>query len=163
MQRSHGRSRIELAAERASGAIADAPDAISENEVMAHDEHEQARLDRPGGVSYLHIPAADPPRAAAFYAEVFGWEIRDPQSASPAFRDGSGHVIGHFVSDQEVAGDAGVRPYVYVQDVSSAVQRVRAAGGEIVREPFAEGDLTVALLRDPAGNVLGIWQFGAPA
>jgi hypothetical protein len=28
----------------------------------------------------------------------------------PAFTDGTGHVIGHFVTDQPVAGESGVRP-----------------------------------------------------
>lgn len=64
MQRPHGRNRIELATACSPGAIADAPDAMSENEVMAHVDHAQARLDRPGGVSYPHIPATERVRAA---------------------------------------------------------------------------------------------------
>jgi uncharacterized protein len=117
---------------------------------------------RPGGVSYLHIPCADPRLTAAFYAAVFDWSIRDAEADSPAFEDGTGHVIGHFVDDQSIAGDAGVRPYVYVEDVPVTVERILANGGELVRTPFAEGDLTVAVFRDPAGNVLGVWQFGSP-
>jgi hypothetical protein len=31
-----------------------------------------------------------------------------------------------------------------------------------VREVYAEGDLWVATFRDPAGNVIGIWQMGGP-
>jgi uncharacterized protein len=116
---------------------------------------------RPGGVSYLHIPAADPRAGASFYEAVFGWSIRDPSAESPAFSDGSGHVIGHFVSDQSVAGDAGLRPYIYVDDVVATVERIVAHGGAVRRAPFAEGDLTVALFDDPAGNVLGVWQFGS--
>lgn len=123
---------------------------------------EPASVARPGGVSYLHIPCGDPRLAAAFYTAVFDWNIRDPESASPAFQDGTGHVIGHFVDDQPVAGDAGVRPYVYVEDVAATVERILANGGELVKTPFAEGDLTVAVFRDPAGNVLGVWQFSAP-
>jgi predicted enzyme related to lactoylglutathione lyase len=67
-------------------------------------------LVRPGGVTYLHIPTEDPRSTAAFYEEVFGWSIRDAHSDSPAFTDGTGHVIGHFVTDQPVAGESGVRP-----------------------------------------------------
>jgi hypothetical protein len=29
-----------------------------------------------------------------------------------------------------------------------------------VTEPYPEGDLWVALVRDPAGNVVGVWQHG---
>jgi uncharacterized protein len=114
---------------------------------------------RPGGVSYLHIPSENPPLTAAFYGAVFDWSIRDPETESPAFQDGTGHVIGHFVDEQPVAGDAGVRPYIYVEDVPATVERILANGGEVLKTPFAEGDLTVAIFRDTAGNVLGIWQF----
>lgn len=35
---------------------------------------------------------------------------------------------------------------------------ITAHGGRVVRAPYAEGTLQVALFGDPAGNVLGIWQ-----
>jgi uncharacterized protein len=123
---------------------------------------EPPSLARPGGITYLHIPAQKPAVLAAFYREVFGWTIRDAASSSPAFQDGSGHVIGHFIEEQEAAGDAGVRPYVYVEDVDVAVREIVTHGGRVLRAPFAEGALTVAVFADPAGNVLGVWRFGAP-
>lgn len=33
-------------------------------------------------------------------------------------------------------------------------------GAPIVTLPYLEGSLTIAVLRDPAGNVIGIWQEG---
>jgi uncharacterized protein len=114
---------------------------------------------RPGGISYLRIPAVDPRRSAEFYAGVFGWLV-DTGRASPSFTDGTGHVIGHFTTDLAAAEDAGVRPYVYVESVDGAVAAVEALGGEIVNRPYREGTLWVATFRDPAGNVLGIWQTG---
>jgi predicted enzyme related to lactoylglutathione lyase len=112
---------------------------------------------RPGGISYLRIPAVDPGRSARFYAAVFGWAV-DTGRADPSFADGSGHVIGHFVADVPVAGDAGVRPYVYVESVDEAVAAIEAQGGQIVERPYPEGNLRVATFRDPAGNVVGLWQ-----
>jgi predicted enzyme related to lactoylglutathione lyase len=114
---------------------------------------------RVGGVSYLRIPGADPGAVGAFYRDVFGWRLRgDP--ASPSFDDGSGHVIGHFVSDRDhpVAGEGGIRPYVYVESVDRTLELALARGGSVVAEPYPEGDLRVATLRDPAGNVVGCWQ-----
>lgn len=122
---------------------------------------EEPSVARLGGVSYLHIPTAEPRLTASFYERAFGWSIRDANTDSPAFTDGTGHVIGHFVSDQSVAGDSGVRPYIYVDDVRTSVERIVANGGVVLRQPFAEGSLTVALFTDPAGNVLGVWQFGS--
>jgi len=112
---------------------------------------------RPGDVSYLRIAAPDPARSAAFYNAVFGWKIRKD---STAFADGTGHVIGHFMADLPVAGEAGVIPYVYVQDIDEALARVPGGGGEVTTKPYAEGDLWVAMTRDPAGNAIGVWQHG---
>jgi uncharacterized protein len=115
---------------------------------------------RVGGISYLRIPAANPRRTAAFYEAVFGWELRG-EPDDPSFEDGTGHVIGHFMADLPVAGEAGMRPYIYVERVEETLEKVVAHGGEIGTEPYPEGDLWVATFRDPAGNVLGVWQRSA--
>ena len=120
------------------------------------DEH---RVFRSGGVSYLRVPATDPSASGAFYSAVFGWTV-DLDREDPSFEDGTGHVIGHFVDDLTVAGEAGVRPYVFVESVGETLEGVLAQGGEIVDAPYPEGDLTVATFRDPAGNVIGVWQRG---
>ncbi len=119
---------------------------------------EQHPVFRAGGVSYLHIPAPEPTRSAAFYEVVFGWSIRTDGGDSAAFEDGTGHVIGHFLSDDAVAGDAGIRPYIYVDSVQDTIDKVIANGGTVVRSPCAEGDLLVATVHDPAGNLIGVWQ-----
>ena len=67
-------------------------------------------------------------------------------------------VIGHFMADQPVAGEAGVLPYVFVERVDETLEKVVARGGEVVTPPYPEGDLGVATFRDPAGNVIGVWQ-----
>lgn len=120
---------------------------------------EQHPIFRAGGVSYLHIPAPDPLGSAAFYESVFGWTIRD-DGDSAAFEDGTGHVIGRFRADETVAGDTGIRPYVYVESVRDTIDRVVANGGDVVRSPYAEGNLLVATVHDPAGNLIGVWQQG---
>ena len=76
----------------------------------------------------------------AFSRAVFSWSIRDGGN-SPAFEDGTGHVIGHVIPDLPIAGDAGVLPYVYVAHVDETLGKVTANGGTIVRPPFPEGDL----------------------
>jgi hypothetical protein len=127
---------------------------------VSSDAEDEPRVFRVGGVSYLRIPAEDPGRSAAFYESVFGWDLRgDP--GDPGFEDGTGHVIGHFMADLPVAGEAGVRPYIFVEHVDETLDRVVAYGGEVVTAPYPEGDLWVATFRDPPGNVLGVWQRGS--
>jgi hypothetical protein len=114
---------------------------------------------RDAGISYMRIPARDPGQAATFYRNVFGWRV-DANRPDPSFEDGSGHVIGHFIADQRTAGEAGVRPYVYVEHLDETLEKIADEGGQIVAAPYPEGDLWVATFRDPAGNVLGVWQRG---
>ena len=33
-------------------------------------------------------------------------------------------------------------------------------GAQIVTPPYPEGNLWISTIRDPAGNVIGIWQAG---
>ncbi len=125
---------------------------------MASDEGE-SRVFRPAGISYLQIPAQDPQESAAFYQSVFGWTV-DAERAIPSFEDGTGHVIGYFIPGRSVAGEAGVRPYIYVESVDDTLGQVSGHGGAVVDAPYPEGDLWVATFRDPAGNVMGVWQRG---
>ena len=47
-------------------------------------------------------------------------------------------MIGHIHGDMEVAGKAGIRPYVYVESVEDALEKVIANGGNVVTPPYPE-------------------------
>ena len=115
---------------------------------------------RPGGVSYLRIAAPDVARSAVFYRSVFGWKTQD---GADRFEDATGHVIGHFMTSLPVAGEAGVVPYIYARNIDETLAKVIGAGGEVSVTPYPEGDLWVAMTRDPAGNAIGVWQQGPRA
>jgi hypothetical protein len=116
------------------------------------------RLATPGALTYLHIPAADVRQAAAFYRDVFGWHINNPDSDRPSFDTPNGHLSGAWISDHVVPTEPGLLPYIYVDQVEDTLSRILSREGEIVTSPFAEGLLTVATFRDPAGNVIGLWH-----
>jgi len=115
---------------------------------------------RPGGVSYLRIPARDVAQSAEFYSAVFGWRLRGSPDA-PSFSDGTGHVIGHWRTDLPAAGEAGVLPYIYVVHLDDTLRTATERGAELVTSPYPQGNLWIATIRDPAGNVIGIWQDGS--
>jgi predicted enzyme related to lactoylglutathione lyase len=126
---------------------------------MAKDGGGTNPLARHGGVSYLEIPAHDPRRSADFYARVFGWQIDERTGDDFRFSDGAGLLIGRFALGGVASRDPGLVPFLYVDSIDAAVAHVTTGGGEIVKPPYAEGDIRVARIRDPAGNVLGLWQF----
>ena len=115
-------------------------------------------LSRPGGLSYLHIPAVDPNESARFYEHVFGWTVEGHETNRPSFRDGTGHVAGAWVTDKEPSRTAGLLPYIYVETIDVTTDLIQAQGGEIIEPPSPEGNLLIGTFRDPAGNVLGLWQ-----
>src|ERR1700722_5992636 len=89
----------------------------------------EATVARPGGISYLGLPALDAAESAEFYRAVFGWEIRG-DSDSPSFSDGTGHVIGHWRTDLPATGEAGIRPYIYVNSLDEVLRTAAAHGAE---------------------------------
>ena len=113
-----------------------------------------------GRLSYTQIPASDVRESAAFYAGVFGWQVRGGSESHLSFTDATGDRIGAWVTGRAASREPGVLPYIYVHGIDGIVERIKAHGGEIVKVPYAEGDLWVATFRDPAGNVIGIWQQG---
>lgn len=120
------------------------------------------RLARPGAVTYMQIPAADVRASAAFYAAVFGWQTQDRGSdAHLSFEDAATHMVGAFVTGRVIASEPGILPYIYVDSIDGTIEKARANGGDVVREPYPEGGLWVATLRDIAGNVIGIWRMGS--
>ena len=114
-------------------------------------------LARHGGLSYLHIPAADLRQSAEFYGGVLGWKIEE-RGDGLRFADPDGLLIGGFGLGPAQREERLVC-YFYVKDIQAAVARAVAAGGEVVAPPTPEGDIQVARVRDPAGNLIGLWQF----
>lgn len=109
-----------------------------------------------GKLSYMRIPASEPDALASFYASVFNWDLRG-DSSHRSFTDASGEMIGAFVRDLPANATPGVLPYISVDDVDAALERLTAEGAEIVTPAYDEGGLKVATFRDPQGNVMGIW------
>jgi predicted enzyme related to lactoylglutathione lyase len=118
----------------------------------------EARLARHGGLSYLHLPAVDVHQSATFYQQVFGWTIRRRDTDHPSFDDKTGHISGAWRTDLAISREPGLLPYIYVERIYETLKQVEAQGGEVVKAPYPEGNLWVATFRDPAGNVLGLWQ-----
>ena len=111
-----------------------------------------------GKVCYIEIPATDIERSASFYKSVFGWNVRTRGDGHLAFDDGAGTVSGTWVKGRAPAGDPGFVIYIMVDDVRTAIDAVTAHGGEIVQPIGADAPEITARFRDPAGNVLGLYQ-----
>jgi predicted enzyme related to lactoylglutathione lyase len=122
----------------------------------------------PGAFSWVDLATTDAAAAKSFYGGLFGWEMSDREG-----REGAVYTICHLDHDAvgglfEMPGDmraTGVPPtwtsYVTVDAAEAAAARARELGGEVVDDARDVGDVgRVAVLRDPLGAVLAVWQPG---
>jgi uncharacterized protein len=128
-----------------------------------------------GTLNYLQVPAGDLAASASFYEEVFGWRINrypsvapnkdQPQTGYVGFVDSSGQVGGEFVLGREPSREPGLLPSILVDNIDETLGAVVDRGGEIVkpRTPIVEGADWQAMFRDPAGNVMALYETAAPA
>ena len=110
---------------------------------------------------YIEIPSADVQSSAAFYENVFGWDIRHRDSDRPSFDDAAGNISGAWVTGRAPSRDPGLLPYVWVKDIQAIITRARSQGAEIVTTPHPDhpgGSSQIATFRDPAGNLIGLYQ-----
>ena len=110
---------------------------------------------------HFEIFANDPKAAAAFYQQVFGWEItacEGPQpyllvKTGPQEAMGINGGIGHRSLAQPVINT------VAVESLDAALAKVEAAGGKTVQGPHdIPGIGRHAYCADPEGTLFGILQ-----
>ena len=123
-----------------------------------------ALLRRPR-LCYLQIPAGDVAASAAFYERVFGWTIRHRDSDSPSFDDATGNVSGTWITSGVVSRDSGLLPSIWVDNMDATLAQAAAHGGVVAESPhpdFPGSTSFIATFRDPAGNLIGLYQEGLP-
>lgn len=124
----------------------------------------------PHGVpSWVDLATPDPAAAKVFYEAVFGWHYDDRDTGEPdapytmATKDGA--VAAGMMRLSEQMAAAGMPPvwssYVNVDDVDRAVAAVDPAGGSVLQPAMDVMDAgRMAVVADPAGAVIGMWQAG---
>jgi predicted enzyme related to lactoylglutathione lyase len=110
-----------------------------------------------GKICYIQIPATEIAGSAEFYQKVFGWNVRKRGDGSIAFDDGVGEVSGEWVKNR-APGAPGLFVHIMVDSVEATLKLVVVNGGQIVQPIGGDPGEITAHFRDPAGNVLGLYQ-----
>ena len=111
-----------------------------------------------GKICYIEIPAVDIQRSAEFYAKLFGWRLRQRGDGHTAFDDTTGQVSGSWVLGRPAAAAPGLLIYVMVDSVVSILETIVAQGGQVVQSVGMDAPEITARFRDPAGNIIGLYQ-----
>ena len=104
-----------------------------------------------------------------FYVNLFGWEADDmpvPGGGTYTMFKVGGRNVAAISAQQDEERAQGIPPhwnvYVSVDDVDSFTKEAEAAGGAVLMPPFDVLDSgRMAVIADPAGAVLGLWQPAA--
>ncbi|HEU5059106.1 MAG TPA: VOC family protein [Kofleriaceae bacterium] len=113
--------------------------------------------------TFCHIElGTENPRAARdFYSKLFDWKFEDtpmPQGDYTMIKTGEGPGGGLMQKQMPEAPTAWL-PYVQVASVEATVERARKLGATIVVDTKAiPSHGTLAVLLDPTGAALGIWE-----
>ncbi len=118
-----------------------------------------------GTPCWVDLGVADIPKAKAYYSGLFGWQIEDgpPEAGGYSMAEIGGKPV------------AGIGPkmgpaemptfwttYLATDDADDTAAKIKAAGGQLMAEPFDVMDVgRMAIATDPGGAVFGIWQAKA--
>lgn len=109
-------------------------------------------------VVHWQMLTAEPDRAAAFYGQLFGWQVSDANGMgyrSVGSRGGKG--IDGGIWPAPPGAPESVQLYVEVPDIDEALARVASLGGSTLlpRQVLPDGD-AMALAMDPMGRPFGL-------
>lgn len=111
-----------------------------------------------GKICYVQMPAIDVKQSADFYQRVFGWNIRTRSDGATSFDDTTGQVSGMWDTGRQAVADPGLIVSIMVTDAVATVAAIEAAGGTIVDAVDPDASEIHGTFRDPAGNLLSIYQ-----
>jgi uncharacterized protein len=116
----------------------------------------------PNGVfCWIDLGTTDLAGAKAFYGELFGWEFEDRPAG-----DGEVYTLCR-LQGRDVAGihrhdpeeGIGWASSVAIDELEAVTSRARELGATVLAEPFdVPGAGRTAVLRDPSGAVVSLWQ-----
>lgn len=116
-------------------------------------------------VTWFEIGSDRPDEAQRFYADLFGWSFEEQGGPGNSYRQtaaGGERGIGGAIRGTDSGADNYATFYAQVTDVAESCRQAEKVGGTVVAPPVTTpSGLTHARLRDPSGNLLGV--FTPPA
>ena len=108
-------------------------------------------------IDYVELPASDLAATRAFYEQAFGWQFNEygPQYAGIKAPTGDGEVGG--LDATAAANRQAPLVLLYSDDLDASVAAVQAAGGTVVKGPYAFPGGRRFHFTDPTGTELGVW------
>ncbi|GGM05534.1 VOC family protein [Nakamurella endophytica] len=115
-----------------------------------------------GTPCWVELLTSDPEGAAAFYGQVLGWTARPPAPEHGGYVDfvlGDRPVAGMVTNTGESGAPDGWSTYLATPDAAATVAAAQRAGATVAVPAVTVGTLgAMAVLTDPSGAAVGLWQ-----
>jgi uncharacterized protein len=106
-------------------------------------------------IDYIELPASDIAAVKKFYGTVFGWKFEDYGPGYASFSDG--RLDGGFTTETP-APAKGLLLVFYGKDLNAIQEKIKGAGGKIVKDTFSFPGGSRFHFTDPSGNELAVWS-----
>lgn len=106
-------------------------------------------------IDYIEFAVKSVPDAKRFYGNAFGWRFEDYGPDYASFSDG--RLTGGFQTAATVQ-PGGPLVIIYATDLEGMEQKVRQAGGKIVKPIFSFPGGRRFHFTDPSGHELAVWS-----
>ncbi|MCM6777636.1 VOC family protein [Nocardia sp. CDC159] len=118
---------------------------------------------KPGDPCWVELYTGDTDRAVAFYGELFGWTADRAEEFGGyiTFRKDGNAVAGGMRNDGADGSPDQWTVYLAAPDAQAVADAAAEHGGRVVLPPMPVGELgSMAVLADPSGAGVGVWQPG---
>jgi uncharacterized protein len=114
-----------------------------------------------GTPSWVDLSSPDVDASAKFYGDLFGWTADPGQPEFGGYRmlRNNGKLVAGLGPIMNPGQPPAWMTYVSVDDAKATSEKARQAGGQVLVEPMEIGEAgSMAVLQDPTGAVVGLWQ-----
>lgn len=109
-------------------------------------------------INYVEFPAQDIPATKTFFATAFDWVFKDYGPEYTAFFC-AGLNGGFYQSElSSSTANGGALIVIYSEDLEATEEKIKTAGGSVVKPTFAFPGGRRFHFADPNGNEFAVWS-----
>ena len=112
---------------------------------------------------HVELNSNDVAKARPFYAQLFGWELKDmdmgPMGTYTTIGVGESGTGGGMMQHPMPGAPSVWVPYVLVDDLAASTEKARSLGGTVLQASIPVAGMgTFSIVQDPTGAVFGLWE-----